>query len=196
MKPIMVAIRLEEDAIDYAAGKLSEADGGLAGAFRLQALWEPVVFVPDFADPLTLPALDQGGVANQEGANAELVSYLLFLKQRNSKLKSILFDDPWATAGDMDYAGPPPDELITIEGKLSYLYDLEELTPELIWQYRAVAVSYLKLIYVSEMEPAAIRELAEEAPDDLTQRLGRAVRHIAMNVYDDESWLILRHEDR
>jgi len=192
----MVAIRLEEDAIAYVAAKLGEAEGGLAGAFRAEALWEPVVFVPDFADPLTLPDLDQGGVANQEGANAELVSYLLYLKQRNSKLQSIIFDDPWATAGDMDYAGTPPDELITIEGKLSYLYDLAELTPELIWQYRAVAVSYLKLIYVSELEAAAIRELAEEAPDDLAQILARSVRHLAVNVYDDESWLILRHEDR
>ncbi|MDR3526068.1 MAG: hypothetical protein P4L57_02235 [Rhizomicrobium sp.] len=191
----MVAIRLEEDAIDYVAGKLAEAEGGLAGAFRAEALWEPVVFVPDFADPLTLPALDQGGVANQEGANAELVSYLLFLKQRNAKLQTIIFDDPWATAGDMDYAGTPPDELITVEGKLSYVYDITELTPDLIWQYRAVAVSYLKLIYVSEMAVETIRELAEEAPDDLTQRLTRAVRHLAVNVYDDESWLILRHED-
>jgi hypothetical protein len=191
----MVAIRLEEDAIDYAVGKLSEADGGLAGAFRSEALWEPVVFVPDFADPLTLPDLDQGGVANQEGANAELVSYLLFLKQRNAKLQSIIFDDPWATVGDMDYAGTPPDELITIEGKLSYLYDLDELTPDLIWQYRAVTVSYLKLIYVSEMSASTIRNLAETAPDDLSSRLARSVRHIAVNVYDDESWMILRHED-
>jgi hypothetical protein len=191
----MVAIRLEEDAIDYVVGKLGEADGGLAGAFRAEALWEPVVFVPDFADPLTLPDLDQGGVANQEGANAELVSYLLFLKQRNAKLQSIIFDDPWATVGDMDYAGAPPDELITIEGKISYLYDLEALTPDLIWQYRAVTVSYLKLIYISEMSASAIRSLAEEAPDDLSQRLARSVRHIAVNVYDDESWLILRHED-
>ncbi len=192
----MVAIRLEDDAIAYAAAKLGEADGGLAGAFRAEALWEPVVFVPDFADPLTLPDLDQGGVANQEGANAELVSYLHFLKQRNGKLRRILFDDPWATAGDMDYAGPPPDELITIAGKLAYLYDLEALTPELVWQYRAVTVSYLKLIYVSELTASAIRALAEEAPDDLPQRLARSVRHIAVNVYDDESWLILRHEDR
>jgi len=192
----MVAIRLEDDAIAYAASKLAEVEGGLAGAFRAEALWEPVVFVPDFADPLTLPDLDQGGVANQEGANAELVSYLFFLKQRNGKLQSILFDDPWATAGDLDYAGPPPDELITIDGKLCYLYDLSELTPELIWQYRAVAVSYLKLIYVSEMDANAIRTLADEAPDDLVQRLVRKVRHVAVNVYDDESWLILRNEER
>lgn len=192
----MVAIRLEDDAIAYTVSKLGEAEGGLAGAFRGEALWEPVVFVPDFVDPLTLPALDQGGVANQEGANAELVSYLHFLKQRNGKLQSILFDDPFATAGDMDYAGPPPDELITVEGRLSYLYELQALTPELIWDYRAVAVSYLKLIYISEMHVADIRALTEEAPDDLPQRLARTIRHLAVNVYDDESWLILRHEDR
>jgi hypothetical protein len=46
------------------------------------------------------------------------------------------------------------------------------------------------------MDTETIRALAEEAPDDLAERLVRSVRHVAVNVYDDESWLILRHEDR
>jgi len=192
----MVALRLEDDAIDFMAERLAEAEGGLPGAFRQEALWEPVVFVPDFVDPITLPGLDQGGVANQEGANAEFTSYLHFLKQRNSKLQSLILDDPFARAQDMDYAGPPPDELITIEGKLAYLYDLSELTPDLIWQYRAIAVSYLKLIYVSEMTVEEIHQLCDEEPEDLPQRLARGIRHIAVNAYDDESWLMVRHEDR
>lgn len=192
----MVALRLEDDAIDFMAEKLAEAEGGLPSAFRQEALWEPVVFVPDFVDPIMLPGLDQGGVANQEGANAEFTSYLHFLKQRNNKLQSLILDDPFAQAQDMDYAGPPPEELITIEGKLAYLYNLAELTPDLIWQYRAIAVSYLKLVYVSEMPTEEIKRLCEEEPEDLPQLLARGIRHIAVNAYDDESWLILRHEDR
>lgn len=190
----MVALRLEADALDFMAARLEEAEGGLARGFRRDALEEPVVFVPDFADPLTLPDLDQGGVANQEGANAELVGFLHFLKKRNAKLASLIFEDPWARAQDLDYAGPPPDDLITIEGTLAYVHDMAEVSPDLVWQYRAVAVSALKILYVSELDPEEILRLAEIAPDDLIAILALSVRYIAINVYDDESWLIVRHK--
>jgi len=167
----MVAIRLEDEGLAYIAAKLDEASEGLAGAFRKEALWEPIVFVPDFADPLTLPDLETGGVVSQEGANAEFAAYLLFLQKRNPKLKSIIFSDPWASVSDLDYAGLPPRELVTIFGALNYVYDLAELTPALIWDYRAWVVSYLKLAYVSEMTPDEIRNLAEDEPEDLLQRL-------------------------
>jgi hypothetical protein len=190
----MVAVRLEDDALAFAATQLDAAGGGIAAELHREALWEPVVFVPDFVDPLTLPDLESGHVASQEGSAAELASYLLFLKKRNGRLHSVIFDDPWASPGDLDYAGPPPDEILTVQGRVSYLYDLAAVSPDLIWDYRAIAVSYLKIVYVSELTPAQIRALAEEEPDDLFHRLAHSVRHVAVTAYDDESWLIVRHE--
>lgn len=188
----MVALRLEEDALDYVASKLSEAEG-LAGTFHKHCLSEPVVFLPEFADPVTLPDLEQGGVATQAGADAELSSFVHFLKKHNGKLHSLLFDDPWSKPEDMDYAGPPPDELVTLGGRICYLHDLSVLTPDLIWQYRAVSVSFLKIIYVSEFNEQTIRELIEDEPADLFARLAHSIRHIAVNAYDDESWVIVQH---
>lgn len=189
----MVAVRLEQDALDYVAEKLDEA-GGLAGMFHKHALREPVVFIPEFADPELLPDLEQGGVAVQPGSDAELASFIHFLKKRNGRLHSVLIDDPWSKPEDMDYAGPPPDEMLAIEGRVNYLYDLSALSPDLIWNYRTIAVSYLKIIYVSELSEQAIRDLVEEEPADLFERLAHAVRHIAVNAYDDESWVIVNHE--
>ncbi|GAA0545784.1 hypothetical protein FHS83_000677 [Rhizomicrobium palustre] len=191
----MVALRLEDEGLDYISAKLDEA-GGLASTFRKEAIWEPVVFVPDFADPLTLPDLDSGGVVSQEGANAEFVAYLHFLKQRNAKLQSLILADPFAQVSDLDYVGELPEELVTIFGSLNYVYDISTVSPALIWDYRAFVVSYLKLAYVSEMPPEKIRALAEDEPDDLFARLSRGIRHIAVNCYDDESWLVVRHEDK
>ncbi len=193
----MVAVRLEDEALAFAASQLEAAGGGIAGQLAPGTLWEPVVFVPDFVDPITLPDLesDAGWVASQEGAAAELASYLLFLKKRNGRLKSVIFDDPWASPGDLDYGGPPPDELLTMQGRVAYLYNLAALSPDLVLDYRAIAVSYLKIVYVSELSPAEIHALAEEEPDDLFARLARSVRHVALNAYDDQSWLILRHDD-
>jgi hypothetical protein len=190
----MVAVRLEDDALAFAASQLDAAGGGIAGELHKEALWEPVVFVPDFVDPLTLPELEASHVASQEGSAAELASYLLFLKKRNPNLKSVIFDDPWASPGDLDYAGPPPDELLAMQGRVSYLYDLTEVSPDLVWDYRSIAISFLKIVYVSELSPAEIRALAEDEPDDLFHRLAHSVRYVAVNAYDDESWLILRHE--
>jgi hypothetical protein len=190
----MVAVRLEDDALAFAAAKLDEANGGIAGELHKDALWEPVVFVPDFLDPIALPELEASHVASPEGSAAELAGYLLFLKQRNANLKSVIFDDPWASPGDLDYAGPPPDELLALQGRISYLHDLTEMSPDLVWDYRAIAVSYLKIVYVSELSPNEIRALAEEEPDDLFHRLAHSVRYVAVNAYDDESWLILRHQ--
>lgn len=194
----MVAVRLEDDALVFAAAQLDAAGGGIAAELHKDALWEPVVFVPDFVDPITLPDLesDAGWVASQEGAAAELASYLLFLKKRNGRLHSVIFDDPWATPGDLDYGGPPSEQLLTMQGRVSYLHDIAEISPDLVWEYRAIAVSYLKIVYLSEATPAEIRALAEEEPDDLFHRLAHTVRHIAVNAYDDESWLIVRHETR
>jgi hypothetical protein len=191
----MVAVRLEDDALAFAASQLDAAGGGIAGELHKEALWEPVVFVPDFVDPLTLPELEAGHVASQEGSAAELAGYLLFLKKRNPNLKSVIFDDPWASPGDLDYAGPPPDQLLTMQGRVSYLYDLTEMSPDLVWDYRAIAISYLKIVYVSELSAGEIRALAEDEPADLFHRLAHSVRYVAVNAYDDESWLILRHEE-
>lgn len=192
----MVAVRLEEEALAYVAAKLDEADGGIAAAIRKQSLWEPVVFVPDFVDPLMLPDLDSdaGWEASQEGAAAELASYLLFLKKRNGRLHSLIFDDPWAALGDLDYTGPPPDELLALQGRVNYLHDIAQVSPDLIWDWRAVAVSTLKIAYVSELTVPEIRLLAEDEPVDMFQTLAGSVRHIAVNAYDDESWVIVRHE--
>jgi hypothetical protein len=190
----MVAVRLEDEALAFAASQLDAAGGGIAGELHQEALWEPVVFVPDFIDPLALPDLEAGHVASPEGSAAELAGYLLFLQKRNPALKSVIFDDPWASPGDLDYAGPPPDELLTLQGHVSYLYDLAAVSPDLVLDYRSIAVSYLKIVYVSELTPAEIRALAEEEPDDVFHRLAHSVRYVAINAYDDESWLILRHE--
>lgn len=192
----MVAVRLAEDALAYAVAKLDEADGGLAGAIPAEALWEPVVFVPDFIDPLTLPELDQdaGWGASQEGAASELASFLLFLKKRDGRLRSLILDDPWATPGDLDYDGPPPDELLSLHGRVSYLHDLTMLSPELLLDWRAVAVSHLKIAYLSDLSTDDIRALAEDEPDDVFAILARSIRHIAINAYNDESWLIVRCE--
>lgn len=190
----MAAVRLEDDALAFAADKLAEA-GGLAGAFRRDALWEPVVFLPDFTDPLLLPDLEQGGVATQAGADSEFAAYIHYLKKRNGRLHSVIFDDPWSQPGDVDYAGPPPEEMITLEGRVAYLYDLAAVEPDLIWQMRAVATSFLKIVYVSELSTRDIRELLEEEPDDLIGTLTASVRHIAVNVFDDETWLVMRHEN-
>jgi hypothetical protein len=191
----MVAVRLEEDALIYVRTKLAEA-GGLAAAFQPQSLREPVVFLPEFADPDLLPDLEQGGVATQAGADAELASYIHFLKKRNGRLHSLIFDDPWSHPDDMDYAGPPPDEMITLEGRVNYLYDLAALTPDLIWQYRAVTVSFLKIVYVSELAETAIRHLIEDHGDEAFDAITRSIRHIAVNAYDDESWVIVRCEGK
>jgi hypothetical protein len=190
----MVAVRLDDDALAFAAAQIDAAGGGIAAELHRKALGEPVVLIPDFVDPLTLPDLENGGVASQQGSDSELASYLLFLKKRNGRLKSVIFDDPWASPGDLDYAGPPPDELLTLQGRVSYLHGIAELSPDLIWDWRAIAVSYLKIAYVSEASPAEIRALAEEDPDDVFHRLAHTVRHVAVSAYDDESWLILRHE--
>ena len=152
------------------------------------------MFLPDFADPLTLPELDYGGVADRDGSAAELASYLMFLKKRDGRLKSVIFDDPWASPADLDYAGPPPEDLLTLQGKITYLRDIAEISPDALWEYRAVATSFLKIVYVSDLSPAEIRKLADEEPEDLFQRLAQSVRHVAVNAYDDESWLILRYE--
>lgn len=191
----MVAVRLEDDALAFMADKLSEA-GGLAGAFRREALWEPVVFLPDFADPLLLPDLEQGGVATQAGADAEFAAYVHYLKKRNGRLHSVIFDDPWSHPDDMDYAGTPPDEIISLEGRVAHLYDLAAVEPDLIWQMRAVAVSFLKIVYVSELSERDIRELLDDDPADLAETLVASVRHIAVNAYDDETWLIVRHDNQ
>lgn len=189
----MVAVRLEQEALDYVAEKLSEA-GGLAGVFHKHALHEPVVFLPEFVDLDLLPGLEEGGVAVQTGSDAELASFIHFLKKRNGRLRSVMIDDPWSKPDDMDYAGPPPEEMLTIEGRVNYLHDISALTPDLIWNYRAVAVSYLKILYVSELSEQAIRDLVEEEPADLFGQLAHAIRHIAVNAYDDESWVIVNHE--
>ena len=192
----MVAVRLEDEALAYVAAKLAEAGGGIAGAIHQQSLWEPVVFVPDFVDPMLLPDIDTdaGWGSSQEGAAAELASYVLFLKKRNGRLHSLIFDDPWAALGDLGYAGPPPDELLPLQGRVNYLHDIAMVSPDLIWDWRAVAVSYLKIAYVSELTVPEIRALAEDEPEDIFQTLARSVRHIAVNAYDDESWVIVRHE--
>jgi hypothetical protein len=83
---------------------------------------------------------------------------------------------------------------LALQGRVSYLYDIAEASPDLIWDYRAIAVSSLKIVYVSERTPAEIRALAEDDPADLFHRLAHTVRHVAVNAYDDESWLIVRHE--
>ena len=192
----MVAVRLDDEALAYVAAKLEEAGGGIASVIRKPSLWDPVVFVPDFIDPLMLPDLDSdaGWRDAQEGAAAELASYLLFLKKRNGRLHSLIFDDPWATLGDLDYTGPPPDELLPLQGRVNYLHDYAQISPDLIWDWRAVAVSTLKIAYVSEMTVPDIRALAEDEPEDVLQTLAGSVRHIAVNAYDDESWVIVRHE--
>lgn len=193
----MTAVRLEDEALAYLAERLTEA-GGLAAMLKPDGLWEPVVFLPDFADPLTLPDLENGGVASQEGADAELVSFLLFLKKRNGRLSSVLLDDPWAQAGDLDYDGEAlgegRDELLLTQGHVFHLYDMSALSPDSIWRYRAGAVSYLKIVYVLEMPEARLRALAGEEPDDLMVQLAKSVRHVAVNVHDDETWLIARYE--
>lgn len=191
----MVAVRLEEDALEYVRTKLSEAEG-LASAFRPEALWEPVVFLPEFADPDLLPDLEQGGVATQAGSDAELASYIHYLKKRNGRLHSLILDDPWSHPDDMDYAGPPPEEMIAIGGRINYLQDLSALTPDLIWQYRAVAISFLKIVYVSELSAPAVRHTVEDHADTAFETLARSIRHIAVSAYDDETWVIVRHEGK
>jgi hypothetical protein len=190
----MVAVRLEDEAMTYAAATLDAAGGGIAAELHREALWQPVVLLPDFLDPITLPALDCGGVASQQGSDAELASYLMFLQQRDMRLRSVIFDDPWAKPSDLDYAGPPPDTLLALQGRVSYLYDLSDISPELVWDFRSIAISFFKLVYVSEADPADIRLLAEDEPSDVFHRLAHTVRHVAISAYDDESWLILRHE--
>lgn len=192
----MVAVRLEDEALAFAATQLDAADGGIAGELHRQALWEPVVFVPDFVDPLTLPDLDEdaGWIDSQEGAAAELASYLMFLKQRDPRLRSLIFEDPYATVSDLDYDGATSDDLLLLQGRVAYLMNIDGLTPATIADWRAVAVSALKFVHVSEASPEEIRALAENEPDDVFHRLAHSVRHVAMSAYDDESWLILRHE--
>lgn len=189
----MVAVRLDQAALEFAAHQLEAADGGIAAELHRDGLREPVVLLPDFLDSLTLPELDAGGVADAEGAMAELASYLLFLGRRDRHLKSVIFDDPWASPADLDYAGPPPEELLILNGRVHYLYDIADICLETIWNSRARAVSFLGLVYVSEVSPQAIRALADAAPDDLFHRLAHSVRHLAVSAYDGETWLILRH---
>lgn len=190
----MVAIRLEEDGLAYITAKLHEAGTGIASAIQPGALRDPIVFVPDFADPLTLPDLETGGVASQEGANAEFAAYLLFLQRRDPKLTSVIFADPWASMSDLDYVGAPPPELVTMAGTLNYVYALSSLTPQIIWDYRSWVVSYLKFAFVSSLSLKDIQSVADEEPEDLFARLAKSIRHIAVSAYDDESWLIARYE--
>jgi len=185
----MPAFRLDESALDRIASALREA-GGLAALIPRSALRDPVALVPEDVDPDLLDDLDTGGIANQAEADAELSLFLHFLKKRNGRLHGLLFDDPWATPGDMDYAGPPPTEIVTIGGHVMRVHDLAEFVQDLLWQYRANAVSFLKIIFVSELTFEHIRELAEDEPDDLLDRLARSIRHVAVNAYNDETWAI------
>ena len=52
--------------------------------------------------------------------------------------------------------------------------------------------AHMDRVYAGSL--AEIRKLADEEPEDLFQRLAQSVRHVAVNAYDDESWLILRYE--
>jgi hypothetical protein len=83
---------------------------------------------------------------------------------------------------------------LILQGRVSYLQDIAQVSPDMIWNYRAVAVSYLKIVYVSELPPDEIRALAEDEPAGLFHMLSHSVRYVAINAYDDESWLIVRHE--
>jgi len=185
----MVAVRLDETALDYVASAMAEA-GGLAALIPKSALSGPVAFVAEDTDPVALENLEAGGVMSQAEGVAELSLFVHFLKKRNGRLHTMLFEDPWTSPGDLDYAGPPPQEMTIIGGQISYVYDLAELTQELIWQCRANTISYLKIIYVSVLTVERIRELVEEDAANLLPLLARSIRHIAVNAYDDETWVI------
>lgn len=185
----MVAVRLPESALDYITSALNDA-GGLAERVAKNPILEPVAFVPEDTEPELLEDFSSGGIMSQPEADAELALYLHFLKKRNGRLHSVVFDDPWSKPGDLDYAGPPPEAMAIIAGRINYAYDLAELTQELMWQYRATEISFLRIVYISEMTAPHIHELLESQPVDLLSTLARSVRHVAVNAYNDESWII------
>ncbi|HUO99861.1 MAG TPA: hypothetical protein VMU01_14400 [Rhizomicrobium sp.] len=185
----MVAVRLPESALDYITSALNDA-GGLAERVAKNPILEPVAFVPEDTEPELLEDFSSGGIMSQPEADAELALYLHFLKKRNGRLHSVVFDDPWSKPGDLDYAGPPPEAMAIIAGRINYAYDLAELTQELMWQYRATEISFLRIVYISEMTAPHIHELLESQPADLLSTLARSVRHVAVNAYNDESWII------
>lgn len=184
----MVAVRLPESVLGQIAASLQEA-GGLAAMFSRAALSNPVAFVPEETDADALEDLATGGIMSQPEADAELSLFLHFLKKRNGRLHSVVFDDPWSQVADLDYSGSPPDEMAVVGGRINYAYDLSQLTQERVWQYRANAVSFLKIIYVSELTVDRIHELAEEG--GALDVLARPVRHVVVNAYDDETWVIV-----
>jgi hypothetical protein len=187
---VMAAVRLPEDILDQIASTLAET-GGLAAHFPRPALHEPIALVPEETDLDMLENLEAGGVTMKSEADAELSLLLHFLRKRDGQLHSVICEDPWAQPGDLDYRGPPPEELVIIDGHVNYVYDLAEITQELIWEYQANAISFLRIIYVSELTTDQIRALAESDNEDPLHRLAHSIRHIVMSAYDGETWVIV-----
>ena len=189
----MVAVYLGEDALDYVHSALADADG-LADSIQKSALRAPIVFVTKEHDLVELSDLSSGGVSTQELADAALASFITDQKKKNFSLCSVLFQDPWSKEGDLDYARPPPDTMITLAGRIYYLHDLASITPSVIRDYRARSVSFLKIIYVLDVSVHGFRQIVERLSDKSFEMLGQRVRFVAISAYDDESWIIARHE--
>ena len=185
----MPAVRLPDEILDQVAALLAET-GGLASHFPRTVLRDPIALAPEDTDAELLENLESGGVFIQSEADAELSLFLHFLKKRNGRLHSLICEDPWAQPGDLDYRGPPPEELTVIGGHVSYVYDFARLTQELVWEYRANAISFLKIIYVSELTSDRAHALSESEDDPLNS-FARSIRHIVVSAFDDETWVIV-----
>ncbi len=186
----MVGVRLNRSALAYVVSALADADG-VASSIRTGALRDPTVFVPKDYDLAKLHSLDAGGVSTQALADEGLSSHIWELKKSNFRLCSVVFHDPWSQSGDLDYARQPPSEMVTLGGRIYHLFEIADFTSDSIGECRGWAVSFPKIIYVSELSLRSIRELIESGSNDLFQTLAQSVRHIAANAYDDESWIIV-----
>jgi hypothetical protein len=195
----MVVVKLDPSAVDYVRSSLADA-GGLAAAVATGAFHGPVVFVDEGYDLAKLNDLESQGITKQARANKQLAAYIKGLRTAEPSLNTVLFQDPGGKPGDLVYTTNIPHALMQLPRSLLafheqryFLYDIAATKLRTVWQYRSWCASYLKIGYMLQLTPAAIR--AAVAPDDadLPPALARTVRHVVVNAYDDESWIAVTH---
>jgi hypothetical protein len=196
----MVAVKLDQSAVNYVRSSLADANGGLAAHVATGAFRDPVVFVDEGYDLAKLHDLESQGITKQAEANKRLAAYIKSLRTAEPSLNAVLFQDPGGKPEDFAYATNIPHALMQLPRSLLafneqryFLYDIAATKRRAIWQYRGWCVSYLKMGYVLQECPDAIRAAVAAGHPDLLAALARTVRHVLVNAYDDESWIAVAH---
>jgi len=188
----MTTVDLGHDALDDIFAALRDAGGALAESINKESLSSPVVFAPEMGAPARFVDLDAGGVTTQSQADTGLAYYLELQKRNDFTLCSVVFQDPWIEIGDLTNLGPLPQEMVLIGNGVYYLFDMRAVSPDLIKWFRTRCVSFLKVIYVSSMSPAAFLETIQSGNNDQLSSYVKSAKHVAVSACDDETWIVGR----